>query len=73
VTAAELAAAGWIRCFIADEPRLSEAVADYEELGLEVLLLPVPEEELACAECLRAEPERYRLIFTRPRRAQQPE
>jgi hypothetical protein len=72
VTAAELAERGWTRCFIADEPRLSEAVATYEELGLEVLLLPVPEEELACSECLRAAPERYRLIFTRPK-SQQPE
>ena len=67
-TAAELVAAGWTRCFITDEPRLSEAVATYQELGLEVCLLPVPDDALSeCSECLRADPDRFRLIFTRPR------
>ncbi len=69
MTAAELLAAGWKRCFIADEPSLSEAVAAYEELGLEVRLVPVPEDELReCSECMRLVPDRFRLIFTRPRR-----
>jgi hypothetical protein len=64
-SAEELAAAGWERCFLADEPRLSEAILTYLELGLEVLLLPPREEELACSECLRVEPDRYRVIYTR--------
>jgi len=63
----ELAAAGWERCFLADEPRLSEAVETYLELGLEVLLLPPREEEAECSECLRLQPERYRVIYTRRR------
>ncbi len=65
-TLAELLADGWTRCFIADEPRLSEAVETYLELGLEVRLVPVPEDEAQCSECMRLAPERYRLILTRP-------
>ncbi len=67
-SATELAAAGWERCFLADEPRLSEAVETYLELGLEVLLLPPRDEDLpGCAECVRAAPERFRVIYTRRR------
>ena len=38
----ELVAAGWERRFIACEPRLSEMVATYKEIGFEVLLEPLP-------------------------------
>jgi hypothetical protein len=62
-----LAAAGWQRCFLADEPRLSEAVETYLELGLELLLLPPHDEEARCSECLRAAPDRFRVIYTRAR------
>jgi len=64
---AALVAAGWKRCFVADEPRLSEAVQTYEELGLEVRLLPVPEDDGECSACIRLDPSRFRLIVTRPR------
>jgi len=44
----------------------------YESIGFEVLLEPLPpkEELSACAEsgcavCLEADPERYRIIYTR--------
>jgi hypothetical protein len=44
----------------------------YESIGFEVLLEPLPpkEELAACAEsgctvCLEADPERYRIIYTR--------
>ena len=60
-----LAGAGWERCFLADEPRLSEAVETYLELGLEVLLLPPHDDEVSCSECLRAQPDRFRVIYTR--------
>ncbi len=60
-----LIAQGWQRCFIADEPRLSEAVETYEELGFEVQLLPVTEEDGECTECMRLDPDRFRVIFTR--------
>ncbi len=58
---------GWQRCFVADEPRLSEAVQAYEEIGYEVLLIPVPANDGACTECIRLAPQRYRLIYVRAR------
>jgi hypothetical protein len=60
---------GWERRTTIDEPRLSELVEFYEELGFEVLLRPVSVEELGqeCAECWLSEPERFRTIYTRPR------
>ena len=61
----ELLASGWQRAFIADEPRLSEAVAAYEELGFEVRLEPVPADDSECTHCMTRDPERYRLIYTR--------
>ncbi len=65
VSAPELEAQGWQRCFVADEPRLSEAVATYRELGFDVRLVPVPVGSGPCAECLQAAPDRFRLIYTR--------
>lgn len=65
VVEADLATRGWKRCFIADEPRLSEAVEVYEEMGLDVKLVPVSFADEACAECMKRAPDRYRVIFTR--------
>jgi len=64
-TEVDLLAEGWERCFVADEPRLSEAVETYREIGFEVLLLPVPLDDEACTECMAADPDRYRLIYVR--------
>ena len=70
----ELVAAGWERRFIACEPRLSEMVAMYKEIGFEVHLEPLPSkeemdqsgcEESGCTACYDADPERYWIIFTR--------
>jgi hypothetical protein len=70
----ELIAAGWERRFIACEPRLSEMVSMYKEIGFEVLLEPLPSKEeigqsgcidSGCTACYDADPERYRIIFTR--------
>jgi hypothetical protein len=60
---------GWTMRTTTDEPRLSELKELYEELGLEVMLRPVSRAELGdqCSECMMADPERYRTIFTRPR------
>jgi len=41
----ELVAAGWERRFIACEPRLSEMVEMYKEIGFEVILEPLPSKE----------------------------
>ena len=73
----ELEKEGWERRFIACEPRLSEAVEIYREIGLEVLLEPLPsKEELeregpfckekGCTVCFDVDREKYRIIFTRP-------
>jgi hypothetical protein len=58
---------GWERRTTTDEPRLSELVELYEELGFEVLLRSILSAELGgeCQECYLAEPERYRTIYTR--------
>ena len=61
----ELLARGFERCFVADEPRLSEAVETYEELGFEVALLPVACNDGSCTECLQQDPDRYRVIYIR--------
>ena len=74
----ELVKAGWERRFIACEPRLSEMVEMYEEIGLKVHLEPLPaKEEMEkdgantcsdsdCTICFDADRERYRIIFTKP-------
>ena len=63
----ELRAQGWTRQFLADEPRLSEAVDLYRSLGLEVHLEPLSlAEERECQRCLEANPERFKVIYTRP-------
>jgi hypothetical protein len=60
---------GWEQRTTIDEPRLSELVETYVEMGFEVLLRPVAEDELGeeCSECHMAEPERFRTIYTRRR------
>ena len=51
-----------------DEPRLSEAVAQYEEIGFEVLLEPVDTSSEECTFCLTAMSDRYKTIYTRPKK-----
>ena len=60
---------GWTRRFIYDEPRLSEAVEIYETLGLEVRLESISPDELEddCDTCIKAYPDRYKVIYTRPK------
>ncbi|MCB2192106.1 MAG: hypothetical protein KQI62_11105 [Deltaproteobacteria bacterium] len=69
---AQLSDQGWRRQFMADEPRLSEAVAEYLALGFQVHLEPIDPTACAggpeCAACF-ATPEtaaRFKIIFTRP-------
>ena len=65
-TDADLRASGWQRCFVADEPRLSEAVETYQELGFEVIVLPARADDAMCDECMRQAPERFEVIYIRP-------
>jgi len=69
----QLRAEGWTRRFVADEPRLSEAVRMYQSLGFEVHLEPLmdlePDEECGeCRVCFEGQPrDKYMVIYTRPR------
>jgi len=71
---ARLLADGWVKQFMADEPRLSEAVEEYLALGFQVHLEPVDPAACAggsgCTACFEM-PEvaaRFKIIFTRPGR-----
>jgi hypothetical protein len=70
---------GWVRQFIANEPRLSEAVELYKEAGFDVHLEPLPkgqecegcagpEEKGECRVCFEGFEDQYKIIFTRRRK-----
>lgn len=70
---------GWMQRFVASEPRLSEAVEIYGEAGFDVHLEPLPEEPVCngcageeekgeCHVCYAGEEDRYKIIFTRPKK-----
>lgn len=63
----ELKKQGWEKRFTTDEPRLSEMVEQYKELGFEVLLEPVDTSSEECTSCLTdpAFSDHYRTIYTR--------
>jgi len=62
----ELTLAGWTRQATYDEPRLTEMVETYAELGFEVRLEPfAPDGQTECATCMAQFPERYKTIYTR--------
>ena len=62
----ELALKGWVKKTTTDEPRLSELVDMYEQIGLEVRLEPFdPRAQPGCSECMKASPEKYMTIYTR--------
>jgi hypothetical protein len=68
-TEAQLVAEGWTRQFTTDEPRLSEAVEMYEQMGLEVHLGPVvlDPDSGVCQMCFEQDCQRYQTIWTRPK------
>jgi hypothetical protein len=73
---------GWTRRFVADEPRLSEAVEVYKQAGFDVCLVSFPTEEPECETCpgeersdqngkecrvcFEGSEDQYKIIFTRP-------
>jgi hypothetical protein len=61
----ELKKEGWEKRFTMDEPRLSEAVEQYKELGFEVLLEPVDLSSGECTTCMTINPDRYKTIYIR--------
>jgi len=71
---AELKRQGWVRRFVADEPRLSEAVELYKSLGYEVRLEPAIFDEMSeeCKKCLLYQNcDKYKTIYTRPKKEEQ--
>jgi hypothetical protein len=66
-TKEELEKSGWQRQFTTDEPRLSEAVELYKELGYEVHLESPSEAEVAgeCNVCFEGSIDKYKTIYTR--------
>ncbi|MEJ2219722.1 MAG: hypothetical protein P8X80_02805 [Desulfobacterales bacterium] len=63
---AQLARQGWQRQATYDEPRLSEMVDIYRDIGLEVHLEPFHvDDQPGCTGCMAAKPELYRTIYTR--------
>ena len=68
----ELIKEGWTRRFIANEPRLSEAVELYRSMGYEVHLEPLPpvpvdsdsadEESGECRTCFQGFEDQYKII-----------
>ena len=77
----ELEKKAWVKQFVASEPRLSEAVNLYTELGFEVHLEPLPKgqecdtcsgpeghlEKGECRICFEGFEDQYKIIFTRRR------
>jgi hypothetical protein len=63
---AQLTRQGWQRQATYDEPRLSEMVDIYRDIGLEVHLEPFHvDDQPGCTGCMAAKPELYRTIYTR--------
>ena len=62
----QLTLEGWKKQATYDEPRLSELIEMYKEIGFEVRLEPFdPEQEPECTECMKVSPGRYQTIYTR--------
>lgn len=62
----KLISEGWQKQATYDDPRLTEMVEIYEEIGLDVHLEPFnPENEKGCSGCMQSMPELYKTIYTR--------
>jgi len=58
----------WLRRSIIDNHRVSEQVEMYESIGFEVVVKDVDPEHLPeeyCKECYIANPEKYKILYTR--------
>ena len=62
----KLISEGWQKQSTYDDPRLTELVEIYEEIGLEVHLEPFnPQNEKGCTDCMLMMPQLYKTIYTR--------
>jgi hypothetical protein len=63
----------WERRSIIDNDRVGEQVEMYEEIGFEVMVKDVDPEHLPeeyCKECFIANPEKYKILYTRKKVAE---
>ena len=63
----------WERRSIIDIDRVSEQVELYEEIGFEVMVKDVDPEHLPeeyCKECFIANPEKYKILYTRRKKSE---
>ena len=59
---------GWVKQTTYDEPRLSEMIEMYREMGFEVHIEAFEsDDESGCSQCMISQPERYKTIYTRKR------
>ena len=57
---------GWEKQATYDDPRLTEMVETYEEIGFEVHLEPFnAENDTGCSGCLQLMPDLFKTIYTR--------
>ena len=57
---------GWDRRGVYDDPRLTQISKMYEELGFIVRLDPFsPELEAGCSECIKENPNKYKVLYTK--------
>ena len=62
----KLISEGWKKKSTYDDPRLSEIVEMYADMGFEVHLEPfVAENEVGCTGCMQQHPERFKTIYIR--------
>ena len=55
---------GWEKRGVFEEPRLSEVVNNYQELGFLVQLEPYqPNDEEECLDCMAKNPEKYKTVY----------
>ncbi len=66
-TEVEALAAGYKRNFVADEPRLSEMIETYQDLGFDVITVPISPDSAECNECMKHNPDKFQVIYTRRR------
>ena len=64
----KLISQGWEKKATYDEPRLTEMVEKYEEIGFKVHLETFnAENEDGCTGCMQQYPDQFKTIYTRPK------
>ena len=57
---------GWKKRGIYDDPKLTQIVKMYEEIGFSVKIEPFkPDMETGCTECIKENPDKYKVLYTK--------